>query len=97
VAGKKKMMKWVKLLSWAGEQYSLLESSEDSFYVKFWGTVKPDFTNGNYHVVAYTPDRELKTIQETITSLEEAQEAIEKFLFDTGTLKEGDEIEYESN
>ena len=88
-------MKWVKLLSQTGEQYSLVEFVDSSIFIKFWGTVKPDLTNGNYQVAAYTPDRELKTIQEVIPSLEEAQEAIENFLFDTGTLKEGDEIEYE--
>lgn len=86
-------MRWVKLLSESGEQISLIEYLTPTT-IRFWGTVKMD-NNGVYRIAAYSPSRELKTVEELIESLEEAQTVIEKFLFDNGTLKEGDEVEYE--
>ena len=87
------MMRWVKLLSESGEQLSLIEYLTSNT-VRFWGTVKTD-ADGIYRIAAYSPDRELKTVKEPIASLEEAQTVVEKFLFDNGTLKEGDEVEYD--
>ncbi len=60
---------------------------------QFWGSAWDK--EGGYNVVAFDKQRHLQTVQETITDIEEAKLAIEKFLFDNEIIMEGDEVLYE--
>lgn len=71
---------------------SLIEYLPIDSAMIFWGSIHED--EGEYEIVARSKDRALKTIEEKLTSLKDAQDAIEKFLFDEGVLEEGDEIGY---
>lgn len=90
--GKGNRFAWINVLSGGGEQKSLVEFVSEHT-VKFHGTVFNDGTS--IKVVARDRDREMKTIEESLSSFEEGMLAVEKFLFDQGVLEEGCVIEYE--
>lgn len=88
-------MKWITLVSQeSGEHMGLIEFISET-NVQFWGAIKFDTDSGKYDAVAFSPDRVLHSVDIQFDSIEEAQTAIESFLFDNGIINEGDEVEYE--
>ena len=87
-------MIWYHLLNTStGITTPILIEHIDSGIV-IWGICHKDEDKDTYQPIIRTPDRKgLQTILESLPLLD-AQEAVEKRLFDTGVLKEGDEIEY---
>ncbi len=89
-----------KLITHAGNEthrsMSLIENLEANKCM-FWASIdlEPN-SDGKYMFVAWNKNRgKLLTTDFSAPSIEEAQEAIEKFLFDQGVLQEGDEVGHE--
>ena len=87
-----KKFKWVNIFNTEGQQKSLIEFVSKNTII-FHGMVFSD--EFSIKIAARDKNRELKTVEENIPSVEEGMIAVEKFLFDSGVLVEGDEIEYE--
>ena len=89
-----KIFKWVKAELRGREirrYISLIERIEKDKII-FWASINPQVNNENkYEFVAFDRKRNLQAT-ESLSSIDEAKNSIEKFLSSEGIIEDGDEI-----